>query len=466
MRDRHLQALAGLVLLGAALRFATLDGQSYWLDEAATVELVRMGFGDMVDGIPGSESTPPLYYVAAWAWAQLFGSGEIGLRSLSALTGAAVIPVAWSLGGWVAGRRAAVAAGALAATSPFLVWYSQEARAYSLLVLLSGLAVLFLVRGRTWAWAAASALALATHYFALFPVAGMAAWLLWRRRAFAPVALVAAAGAALLPLALDQRSNDNAHFIEESSLLRRLAQAPKQFLTGYDAPAEAVVTVAALALAAVAALGVRRLDPDARARAAAIAAVGGAALLVPASLAVAGADFFIARNVLPALLPLLVVIAAGAPAAVTAALACLGTALAIAVAAEPSYQRDDWRGAAESLPAQERNRAVIVTPASGIRPLRLYLPRSKPMPERGHPVTEFAIVALPTQGPGGSEPPPRPRVIAAPAPLYGQVARVDGDTFTTALFRGADEIHAGPTVGASPIDGKPARVLFQELPAR
>ncbi len=58
--------LSVLVALAAALRFATLGEQSFWFDEAVTVELVSMGFGEMLDEIPSSESTPPLYYAIAW----------------------------------------------------------------------------------------------------------------------------------------------------------------------------------------------------------------------------------------------------------------------------------------------------------------------------------------------------------------------------------------------------------------
>ncbi|MDQ3722555.1 MAG: hypothetical protein M3376_05690, partial [Actinomycetota bacterium] len=78
----------GLVLaVGAALRFATLDGQSLWLDEAVTARLLRLDLGALWQAIPDSESTPPLYYVLAWLWTQVFGTGEVGMRSLSALFG-------------------------------------------------------------------------------------------------------------------------------------------------------------------------------------------------------------------------------------------------------------------------------------------------------------------------------------------------------------------------------------------
>src|SRR5438309_2776395 len=110
MRARHLQLLAGIVVAGALLRFATLDVQSYWLDEAATVNLMRKGFGGMISGVVSGESTPPLYYIVAWVWAKLFGTGEVGLRSLSALFGTLTIPVAYVLGRRAAGIRAGLIA--------------------------------------------------------------------------------------------------------------------------------------------------------------------------------------------------------------------------------------------------------------------------------------------------------------------------------------------------------------------
>src|SRR3954470_22366343 len=105
MRARHLQLLAGITVAGALLRFLTLDVQSYWLDEVATVNILHKGFGDMFSAVASGESTPPLYYVLAWVWAKLFGTGEVGLRSLSALFGTAAVPVAYLAGARLVTRR-------------------------------------------------------------------------------------------------------------------------------------------------------------------------------------------------------------------------------------------------------------------------------------------------------------------------------------------------------------------------
>ena len=95
MKRAELWAIVAVTALAALLRFATLDVQSFWYDEAVTVGLLERGLGDMLGEIPDSESTPPLYYVLAWLWAKVFGLGEVGLRSFSAVLGTAVVPVAW-----------------------------------------------------------------------------------------------------------------------------------------------------------------------------------------------------------------------------------------------------------------------------------------------------------------------------------------------------------------------------------
>src|SRR6516165_8602686 len=86
--------VGGLVALGAWLRFSTLGAQSYWFDEAQAVHEVHLSFGAMLSSMSGVETNPPLYFVLGWIWAHIFGAGEVALRSLSALAGVAVIPIA------------------------------------------------------------------------------------------------------------------------------------------------------------------------------------------------------------------------------------------------------------------------------------------------------------------------------------------------------------------------------------
>ena len=481
------RVLALVLVAGATLRFATLDAQSLWYDEAVTARLLRMDLGGMLAAIPDSESTPPLYYVLAWLWTQATGTGEVGLRSLSALLGTVTIGVAWALGRRVGGTPAALAAAALVAFNPMLVWFSQEARAYALLALLSALSALLWLHAlqeprRTralLAWGLVAALALATHYYAIFLVAPQALWLALRlpglRERATALVLPAAAGLALAPLALDQRANDGAGFIGDSSLATRLAQVPKQFLVGYDAPLEplliALTALAALlAVAGFAALKRRRasISPRARNEIGRLAGLTGAALALPVLAALAGEDHLITRNVVGALPLVCVLVAAGLaaaaqarPRAVTAGLvvACLAGAVVVAgVATSPQLQRDNWRAAVRALGPIDEPRLIVATPDSALTPLRYYLPALRRATPPAFTTAEIDYVALPVRLPGERPQPPRPADPPAPASGYTLADRTDGDTFTVLRWR-APTPRPEPIAPSPGLDGQPAALL-------
>jgi 4-amino-4-deoxy-L-arabinose transferase-like glycosyltransferase len=478
MRDRTLIALAALVALGAALRFATLDLQSYWYDEAITVGIVRMDFHGMLSAIYRHESTPPLYYVLAWIWCKVFGTGEVGLRSLSALFGTASIPVFYAAARELVSRQVGLAVAALAALNPLLVWYSQEGRAYALLALLGGVSLLFFARlvrggdGRSLAWwALFSGLALLTHYFAVFLVLPEAAWLVWRRRdraVAAAVAAVALVAVALLPLALHQQSLDLASFIRGAPLGFRLARVPKQYLVGYDAPLEvAASVVAALVALAGLALAGARLRERAGVRAAAGLVLAGVA--IPFVLALAGLDYFETRNLLALWLPFAVAVAAGLVLvggrrglAGVALLGVLGLAAVIAVDVVPNWRRDDWRGAAQALGPTRELRAVVVTPASGRVPLALYVKGLTPMPSQGVSLDKVALVSKGKRVTGKVHPPAPPRPRNPQIPGFVPLRHVYADSYSVVLFQGGG-------VGVTPaslsnfglLRGSTASVLLQ-----
>lgn len=329
------------VAIGALLRFSTLGVQNFWLDEAVTGGLVRLEPGDMLTTISALESTPPLYYLAARAWAVPFGSGEVGLRALSALAGTLTIPVVYALAATLASRRTALIAAAVAAVSPALVWYSQEARSYALLLLLSGLSLLFLARalryhGRSavaW-WAVTAVLSLLTHYFAGFLIALEAVWLLVsypeRRIAGLAVGSVGLICAALLPLALHQAAQGNLDWIGATPLGTRVADIGELFLAGPTGEhvGFAVPVLAALALVPLALLA--RADASERRRVLLPASIALAGISLPILLALAGADYVLARNFLPFWLPAAVVVAAGFSATRTARLGAVAAAALVA----------------------------------------------------------------------------------------------------------------------------------------
>ena len=365
----QLLLVVALTALGALLRFPTLDRQSFWLDELVTVSLLDHGLGDVLREVPRSEATPFLYYVVAWAWGSLFGLGEVGLRTLSALAGTAMIPVAYGAGAVLVSRRAGVVAAALVAVNPLLVWYSQEARSYALLALLGAGTVLAFghaLRGSgraLVAWASLSALAIATHYYALFLVGAEVVWLLVRARPRRPVVLASLIPAATLvvhvPLLLEQR--DNGEAVTGSSLAARIAGIPKNLVVGYSFPAEALGSALAALLLLVGVALLVRLAPAERRGALVAGSLAVAVILIPVVLAVAGEDYLIARNTIVAVVPAAVCLGAGFATgrlglAAATVLCVLSAGIALAPALDTSYGRTDWRGAAKPLATADRAR--------------------------------------------------------------------------------------------------------------
>ncbi len=477
MERRLRLPLLGLVLLAAALRFPTLGLQSYWSDEAATVDVLRHPFGELLGAVRDQESTPPLYYLLAWGWTQVLGDGEAALRALSALFGVLTVPVAAAIGARLGGVRAGLGAAALVATSPLLVWFSQEARAYALLVLLAALSVLALLRaverpetGRLLVWGALVAAALATHFFALFLVLGEAAWLGWALRADArslarAAALPGLTGLALLPLALDQRSAGRASFIGDEPLGTRVLQVPKQLLVGYSAPGELVAGVLAALLVGAAAVGLRRAPGPVRA----LAALTGAAIAVPLLLVAIGDDYVVTRNLLAVAVPLLAVLAVGfallprtAGIVALAALATVGGVTAIAVQLDPEAQREDWRDATAAVgrAAEGRGRVVLVLPGSGRAAVEHYLPGSRLL-RRATVVDALAVVSAEGTRAGGRSP-----ALALPAgvPGFGPPTVVRGDGWASERLAAVDPVGAAVDPGALGAIAPGVVVLLQRAP--
>jgi hypothetical protein len=389
-------ALVGLVGLAAVLRFATLTQQSYWLDEAQAAHELGLSFGRMLGAWNSAEWNPPLYLILAWPWARIFGTGEAGLRALSALLGTALVPLVYLSGRELVSRRAGLAAAALAAVNPFMIWYSQEAREYMLLVVLCTAGLLFFARARrthhasdVWLWALFSALALLTQYFAGFIIAVEGILLLvWIRRwtTLAACAVQILVLAPLIPHVIP-RLQAPALFITGQPLALRIQQVPIAFglNTLYqtslvsDGLIVAAVLVAVLVALLVGAAGGEQL------RGAGIAAlIAGFVVLVPLLLALVGHDDFIARALMPAWPPLAIVVGAACTArgARIPGAALLAVLLGVfvwgltRVDGDPSLQRPNWRGVATALGKTRAARAIVAYDGEfATAPLSFYLPR-------------------------------------------------------------------------------------------
>ncbi|MBZ8182242.1 glycosyltransferase family 39 protein [Oscillatoria salina] len=153
-----------VLLLGIFFRFLNLDGKLYWHDEVHTSlringynsqeVIVEVFTGEVttIDNLlkfqlPSSEKTlsdtisallthpehPPLYYLLAHFWVQLFGGSVAVTRSLSAIISLLAFPcLYWLCRELFNSQLIAWIAIILFAVSPVHVLYAQEAREYSL----------------------------------------------------------------------------------------------------------------------------------------------------------------------------------------------------------------------------------------------------------------------------------------------------------------------------------------------
>lgn len=172
-------------LAGVLLRAGSTS--PLWLDEALTVEIARLPISELLAALR-NDGAPPLYYVLLHGWMKLFGTGDIAVRSLSALLSVATIPLLVLAARRRAGDTVAVAAGVLIATSPFAIRYATEARMYALVAMLAIAGWLLLHTAVTAPGPASlvgvgvvSGLLLLTHYWsfhllAVTAVAGLVAW--------------------------------------------------------------------------------------------------------------------------------------------------------------------------------------------------------------------------------------------------------------------------------------------------
>lgn len=122
-----------ILFVGVFVRTVAIGREALWGDEALTVLITRLPTFDLF--FRPVDPTPGLYY-ALHKWFVPAGSGAAATRLVALFFGVLTIPAGYWLGRAALDRRAGLALAALIAVSPWLIDYSQEARAYSLLVFL------------------------------------------------------------------------------------------------------------------------------------------------------------------------------------------------------------------------------------------------------------------------------------------------------------------------------------------
>jgi hypothetical protein len=385
------------VLLGAVLRFWGFAAQSFWYDEWLTGEAAAGDLAHLERYVTEQAGIPPTYFGFIWTWARVFGDSDASLRVPSVLVGIALIVVAYLVATEMGlGRRAARLAAVLVAVNPMLVWYSQEARPYSILAFLGLLSVWAVLRARSSGarrdlaiWMFLAACTVAVHYIGVFLVAAEVVVLLlvsrrrpmWRDLAMAAVPGLVVLGL-LAPFAVQQFSRRANHsWIIEFPLSERLGDTVHSVLIGPSVPdgrmwivvgTVMVIGVVLLGLGLVhraASGGDRGGDHgdgggddggetgDGRWNAVLIGGLGAGAFVLSMVGAVVGLDMVVSRYLVVTLVPMLIAMAAGfgasrvprwiGPAAV--GLVSIISIIAVAsVARDPALQRAGWEQVANA----------------------------------------------------------------------------------------------------------------------
>jgi len=133
--------MVGLLIAAFAIRAFTLTNQSLWRDEVDALRFATAPWREMLATFTQPGWNGPLYFVLLRGWVELTGQSEFALRYLSLLFGVLAVVLAFALAKRLADSLAAFFCSALFALSPYLVWYSQEVKMYTLVLALATLAI-------------------------------------------------------------------------------------------------------------------------------------------------------------------------------------------------------------------------------------------------------------------------------------------------------------------------------------
>ncbi|MBN1812974.1 MAG: glycosyltransferase family 39 protein [Anaerolineae bacterium] len=192
-------ALILLIAVSFAIRLYDLGAKSLWSDEGLTLRRAEQPLSlvfrnlnlipldpNYYDGsdeegnvFPTTDLHPPLYFLMMHFWIRVAGRSEFALRFPSVVAATLTLPLLYALARRLLNAEAGIWAALLGAFSPFYLWYAQEARMYTWIVVLSlasVYALLALLKGKPRrrdyvVYAAVTLALLYTHYSGFFLLA-------------------------------------------------------------------------------------------------------------------------------------------------------------------------------------------------------------------------------------------------------------------------------------------------------
>ncbi len=148
---------------------------SFWFDEVFSLKVAQLPFLQALS-IAGADTFPPLHTLLMWPWIRIFGDTEIATRIPALILGISSIYLLGLLAKQWLGPRAGLLAATLLAVSRFGIYFSTEARQYALYLFLTLLTWYFFTKKNKRSYFISSFLLLASHTYAIFPLAFTYVW--------------------------------------------------------------------------------------------------------------------------------------------------------------------------------------------------------------------------------------------------------------------------------------------------
>jgi mannosyltransferase len=264
----------------------------------------------------------PLYHLMLHFWIYFFGDKIVTVRLLSLIFFLGTIPVIYLLARELLSRKWSLLATIFFSFSPFLIWYGNEARMYTLLLLLSALNQLFFLRvlrtGKSWTWYGLTAvLGAYSHYFFLFNLATQAIFYLFNRKQFKPGSfkkLVYVAGVVVLALgpwlfyvhSLGSASGTRPHLPTPSTV--DLFNVYSQFIFGFQSNFVNTILLSAWPIIMLLALAAVRRSNDLTPQLSFIMTMSIVPVLLAFVLSLLVTPFFLSRYMVISVAPLLILL--------------------------------------------------------------------------------------------------------------------------------------------------------------
>lgn len=180
-----------LFIVAFSIRLISLD-QSLWLDEATTANVVRSyDFSQIITLFSRFDFHPPFYYFFMKAWSTMFGTSEVALRMPSVIFSLLGGYMVYLIGRKLRSENIGFWAAVFFLFNPLIMYYSQEARMYTMATFFLSAAFYFYLKldeAKKIPWREVVLVnvfffvSFVTFYGSIFFISAMFIWLLYKRK--------------------------------------------------------------------------------------------------------------------------------------------------------------------------------------------------------------------------------------------------------------------------------------------